>query len=69
MGKESGRSQIIRRRESPVLYQSLNILKVLQAQQLQPIYVQMFTDDLFVFIYRRPTLYPLEIAVDFLKSL
>ncbi len=24
---------------------------------------------IFVFIYRRPTLYPLEIAVDFLKSL
>ncbi len=23
----------------------------------------------FIFIYRRPTLYPLEIAVDFLKSL
>jgi hypothetical protein len=28
-----------------------------------------FKDDVTVIIYRRPTLYPLEIAVDFLKSL
>ncbi len=27
------------------------------------------TGDISNFIYRRPTLYPLEIAVDFLKSL
>ena len=29
----------------------------------------VIVDMLFLFIYRRPTLYPLEIAVDFLKSL
>jgi hypothetical protein len=27
------------------------------------------SDYIYVFMYRRPTLYPLEIAVDFLKSL
>jgi hypothetical protein len=31
--------------------------------------VMILMRDLMIFIYRRPTLYPLEIAVDFLKSL